>query len=340
MKIPMKSAFKAGLLTSSLVALAIAMPHSPSASASPQQDDAAARAAEPPAQPGKLTLLAAQGDDVSGHLQTASGGLSFQTRSLSRGQTAVRGASPERVQLRLEVNGAVLDHDIDYAAGTLTIRTPTPVVIDQNDREVLKSLQAELGRNLAMQGSVRSLPKSQDLLWRLSEMYSEIPLGYNIGKEWVIRRTEAKPIMPAANATAPANAFELLRPGNGVSAQGDVVIAACDERSGGSFINLHSIVDVCLQNVVYYRSSAHDFCPTHGYQSKTVGYGCGSSSCNGRCGAGCGVGDGLGAWYQDCLDHDVCNRDHNSQLCACGDEWTEAADDYAFGAISCYTTCH
>lgn len=338
MKSPSKSILKAGAVVALLAVAATGTTQfAPQASAAPQHQSAPAAEVAP--LPGTFQVRATQGDDIAGTLETAAGGLSFQSRSLIAGRVATKGASPERVQMRLEINGAVLDHEIDYAAGTLTVRAPVPVVIDQSDRDVLKSFQAELGRSLAMQGSVRSLPKSQDLLWRLSEMYSEVPLGYNIGKEWVIRRSDAKPITPSASGAALAADTGMLPPRND-GRLGEVVIAACDERGGDSFTNLHAIADVCLQNVVYYRSSSHDYCPTHGYQSKTVGYGCGSSSCNGRCGAGCGVADGLGAWYQDCLDHDVCNRDHNSQLGACGDEFTEAADDYAFGAISCYTTCH
>ncbi len=55
----------------------------------------------------------------------------------------------------------------------------------------------------------------------------------------------------------------------------------------------------------------------------------GDYSCMGRCGVGCGSYD----WTQDCLEHDACSRhyystdgigDHN-----CGDEYKNAADDYA-----------
>lgn len=282
--------------------------------------------------------LADGSDDIAGSLQTPSGVLSFQTRSLSANGIAAKGSAPQHVQIRLEVNGAVIDHDIDYAAGTVTVRTAERVVIDENDRSVLRSFQNELGRSLSQQGGFERLPKSQDFLWRLAEMYSEVPLGKTFAAEWVIRRSDAQPIaQPIRNAPGPDALLPGMQPQTG---QPQVVALACNEQSGGSFINLHSIADVCKKSPVRYRSSAHDYCPAHGYTSKTVAYGCGASSCAGRCGAGCGVADGLGAWYQDCLDHDVCNRDHGSQLGACGDEWTEAADDYAFGAISCYTTCH
>lgn len=294
-------------------------------------------AREPIVEAGPLRAapLAVGSDDIAGSLQTPSGALSFQTRSLSAGSLVAKGTTPQHVQVRLEVNGAVIDHDIDYAAGTMTVRTTERVVVDESDRAVLRSFHAELGRSLTQQGGFQRLPKSQDMLWRLAEMYSEVPLGKAFAAEWVIRRSDAQPLAPPTQNAPAASAWTPAQ-----SSQPLVAAVACNEQGGGSFINLHSIVDVCRSGQVFYRASAHDYCPSHGYTSKSVAYGCGASDCPGRCGAGCGVGDGLGAWYQDCLDHDICNRDHNSQLGACGDEWTEAADDYAFGAISCYTTCH
>ncbi len=298
-----------------------------------------ATAAEAPAQPGQMKVLPVTGDDVAGTLATASGALSFRTASLAAGKAAAQGVSPDRVTVRLEVNGAVIDHDLDYVAGTMTVRTAERVTIDEQDRAVLRSFQIELGRTLPTLANGQRVPKSHDVLWRLAEMYSEVPLGRTFAPEWVVKRSNAMPLAPQAGGFDRETG--VLLPGAPIlNRQPIMAAAACNEQSGGSFTNLHAIVDVCDDDRVFYRSSSHDYCPTHGYSSKSVAYGCGASSCPGRCGAGCGVGDGLGAWYQDCLDHDICNRDHDSQLGACGDEWTEAADDYAFGAISCYTTCH
>lgn len=63
-----------------------------------------------------------------------------------------------------------------------------------------------------------------------------------------------------------------------------------------------------------------------------------SNDCLGRCGSGCGSFFSLAsAWTKDCLDHDQCGRqlggstnpfDNN-----CGDEYSDAADDYLFGVI-------
>lgn len=326
------------LASACLCLLAVASARSDLATAADAAPAPQAAIDERPALPGKIGIAAVGNDDIAGTVQTAVGALSFRTQSLTAtGQRAIAGATPARVSVRLEINGAVLDHDMDYAAGTLTVRAVERVVVAENDRDVLRSFRDALGRELSMRGDMRAMAKSQDLLWRLAEMYSEVPLGRAFEGDWVIRRSSVVPIAPQAN---PASTVSGTNPLAAPRPQGEIVIAACSDQGGNSFTNLHAIVDVCDNDRVFYRSSAHDYCPTHGYTSKTVAYGCGASSCPGRCGAGCGVADGLGAWYQDCLDHDICNRDHNSQLGGCGDEWTEAADDYALGAISCYTTCH
>ena len=315
--------------------LAFSSVRSESAVAASAVTDPQTNANERPTLPGTIGIAAAGNDDLAGTLQTAVGAMSFRTQSLTEsGRRAFVGATPARVSIRLEINGGILDHEMDYAAGTMTVRAVERVVIADNDREVLRSFRDALGRELSTRGDMRSMPKSHDFLWRLAEMYSEVPLGRVFEGDWIVRRDNIVPISPQGQPTSNDNPLTAPRP------QGDIVIAACAGQGGNSFTNLHAIVDVCDNDRVFYRSSAHDYCPTHGYASRTVAYGCGASSCPGRCGSGCGAADGLGAWYQDCLDHDICNRDHNSQLGGCGDEWTEAADDYALGAISCYTTCH
>lgn len=331
-----RSIFVAGACASLLVLGALQ--GRDAAASSPLTDPA--YAPEVPAEPGQLRMRATAAkavtsDDIAGDMRTPSGALSFQTTSLSAGKAAGAGVAPERVRVRLEVNGALIDHEIDYASGTMTVRTVERVVIDEADRAVLRTFQNELGRALSDQGDMQRMPKSKDFLWRLAEMYSEVPLGRKFAPEWVVRRDDATKIEPSAPALPEPRLPFARDTGKGL----EVVAAACAERSGGGFTNLRDIANVCDDDVAFTRSSSHDYCPAHGYSAKSVRYGCSASSCAGRCGAGCGVADGVGAWYQDCLDHDVCNRDHNSQLGACGDEFNEAADDYAFGAISCYTTC-
>lgn len=62
-----------------------------------------------------------------------------------------------------------------------------------------------------------------------------------------------------------------------------------------------------------------------------------TGQCMGRCGGACG-GWAPSAWAKDCLDHDICIVDQDgsnnfSNDTNCGDEFNQAADDYAFGVI-------
>lgn len=62
------------------------------------------------------------------------------------------------------------------------------------------------------------------------------------------------------------------------------------------------------------------------------------NDCLGRCGSGCGSWFSLAsAWTKDCLDHDQCGRQLGGSTnpfdSNCGDEYSDAADDYLFGVI-------
>jgi hypothetical protein len=279
--------------------------------------------------------------DIAGSMSSPSGAMSFHTSSFKAGIPTRAGVLPDRVVARLEVNGAVITHEMNYSNNTITIRTDVPVTIDQSDRNVLKTFQSELGRGIQASGGLDNRSKAQELLWRLSEMYSEIPLGMKLPPVRVIRKddkgTDNAMVLPTTGAPA-TNPLGIQ-----VQPTADNLLTAassCVEKDGGGFIDLHARADVCDNDRVLYRSTEHDYCPAHGYISSNVAYGCGSDSCAGRCGSGCGL-DGRGAWYKDCLDHDICNRAHGSQLGGCGDEWIEAAEDYLYGAISCtFLGCH
>lgn len=83
---------------------------------------------------------------------------------------------------------------------------------------------------------------------------------------------------------------------------------------------LHAIVDVCDNDRVFYRSSSTQ--PAE--RSLMV-----AASSARAAAAWLRRGRRSRRVVSGLPDHDICNRDHNSQLRGCGDEWTEAADDYA-----------
>lgn len=59
--------------------------------------------------------------------------------------------------------------------------------------------------------------------------------------------------------------------------------------------------------------------------------------CMGRCGGGCGSWWKASSWTKDCMDHDQCGAANNSSGGTfdsnCGDEFDEAADDWAWGVM-------
>lgn len=73
-------------------------------------------------------------------------------------------------------------------------------------------------------------------------------------------------------------------------------------------------------------------------RNRKAGYdGGGSYDCMGRCGASCGSFWIPSAWTLDCFEHDQCSLELNASGGAsdpsCGDEFTEAADDYIWGVL-------
>ena len=66
-------------------------------------------------------------------------------------------------------------------------------------------------------------------------------------------------------------------------------------------------------------------------KSKTVPVGFKKSDCYGRCGAGCGQSK---QYTQECLNHDICNRETGENLGVCSDEFWAASDGW-FNAPNC-----
>ncbi|MEO6064166.1 MAG: hypothetical protein ABIP49_00100 [Lysobacterales bacterium] len=274
--------------------------------------------AEQLAESGQITLSSAKrtSDDVSGTLTSPSGVMSFQTASSTSGISTAKGATPTRVEVILEVNGAVLHHVVDDANGTVTISTAETVTLGKRDVNILKTFQQEFARAALTAETFYSMPRATEMLWRLSEMYSEAPVGITLARVNVINLKPDPEQQADFDGAVPSQA------------------KACGQ-SGGGFIDLHDQGNVCDKGHLW-RSEAHDYCPQHGYITNShQDFGCATSGCYGRCGSGCGPLNGQGAWQKDCLDHDVCNRTHGEQFGGCGDEWNEAADDYLNGTIHC-----
>ena len=93
----------------------------------------------------------------------------------------------------------------------------------------------------------------------------------------------------------------------------------------------------CIRRGSYVNAEYDD---SRGRQSDRVRVGSKARSgygCMGRCGADCGRWWIPSSWTKDCMDHDQCSNVNNSSGGSsdrnCGDEFNEAADDWAFGVI-------
>lgn len=272
--------------------------------------------------------------DVGGRLTTSAGVLEFTTVSRKGLKSAAVGETPDTVIVNLEVNGAEIRHSFDYETGAVTITTDNGVLLGQKEVALFASFQPAIAQHLDLM-SLKSLSTAQEAPWRLSEMYSEAPLDYMLGKSWVIERTE-----PQTEANPIDSLFD-VEPATGMEFVGGLA-QRCAGESHNTFVDLRKGHDVCRNDLSFKKNAGHDYCQgpgaLHGYIVTSQKYGCSSSKCYGRCGAGCGPG-GRGACMHDCLRHDICNRSHTGK--GCNDEWVEAADDYLNGAIHCaFRGCH
>lgn len=270
----------------------------------------------------RLSAQKADSDDVAGSVWSKSGAMSFRTLSTTHDKATARGSKPDRVEATLEVNGIAIKHVFDSLQNNVVISTPESVKLEKADVEVLKTFQQEFAKSRLTAENFASMPRATEVVWRLSEMYSEAPYGVSLPKLRVVAFDRD----PEQNADIDG----LFGIGSAAKACG---------ASGGGFIDLHDQGNVCDKGHLW-RSEAHDYCtgPGANHTMKTVAhqdFGCATNGCYGRCGGGCGVLNGQGAWQKDCLDHDVCNRTHGQQFSGCGDEWNEAADDYLNGEIHC-----
>lgn len=322
---------RAFLLALTLLATTFAVGPASAASAASGHDaldgDAHEAVEEIAIEPGVIRIASTRksGDDLSGTLTTPSGAMSFRTVGTTSGKATAAGVSPDRLEVTLEVNGALIRHVFDDAQRTVKITTQDEVALKEADVKVLITFQQEFARALLTEKNFTSMPRATEMLWRLSEMYSEAPFGITLPRQRVIDLA----IDPERYTDVDGLASVDLR---------GSLTKACGQ-GGNGFIDLHDQGNVC-DNGHLWRSEAHDYCSGpgshHGYQTVShYDFGCGSTSCAGRCGGGCGALNGQGAWQKDCLDHDRCNRTHGQQFEGCGDEWNEAADDYLNGEIHC-----
>ncbi|MEL7147033.1 MAG: hypothetical protein AAFO69_11740 [Bacteroidota bacterium] len=93
----------------------------------------------------------------------------------------------------------------------------------------------------------------------------------------------------------------------------------------------------CIRKGTYVNAEYDDSRGTRSDRVKVGSKARNGYGCMGRCGADCGRWWIPSAWTKDCMDHDQCSNVNNSSGGSsdrnCGDEFNEAADDWAFGVI-------
>jgi hypothetical protein len=258
--------------------------------------------------------------DVAGWYANAGSVVQFRAENWNGDARSVPGATPDKVVVTLEVNGAAIEHRFDYTLLTVAI-DGRGAKLEADDVAVLGSFYPMLEKALyeSLQGQERNptLPRAQDALFRVATMYSEAPVGAVIGQRTLTTPKETPAAPESRRSLVPSHASAPTAAHAGEACQVD----------GGSGVT--PLSNPC--SALRYRDTYHD--ANHCYWSTNEAYGENQSSCQGRCGAGCGLfGSGTGAWTVDCHDHDMCETYHDAD---CGDEWNEAADDYLLGAIRC-----
>jgi len=130
--------------------------------------------------------------DIDGQYTSAGSVVLFHVESWTADTPSAVGAIPDKVTVRLEVNGVPIDHEFDYATQTVTI-DGYGTTLYANDVQVLRSfypmLEKQLYEFVMAEKNVAArdvrLPRAQDALHRLATMYSEAPVGVTLGQRTV-----------------------------------------------------------------------------------------------------------------------------------------------------------
>jgi hypothetical protein len=210
-------------------------------------------------------------------------------------------------------------------------------VLTEVSRQAIARLEMEL--QAVMQQP--SVSRHEEWAFRLATLWSEAPLGVPLESRRIYRDSvEDRPgreldKSPAARGEGRNVTATATKPS---------CPAGCNVNGGEGIKYLRgSSKDSGCQSATY--ATQHDACVIstgkgHCYTTYYVTAGCNrNSGCPGRCGAGCGL-NGFGVYSKDCLDHDYCVGHDGASACCegdakCGDEFTEAEDDYLFGTFNC-----
>ncbi|MEE9293446.1 MAG: hypothetical protein V3W34_00570 [Phycisphaerae bacterium] len=257
------------------------------------------------------------------------------TRDALRISFTSRLVTPTRVVLQVQLDGAVLDAEVDLAHET--------AILDGHGHalsvEQIKAIQA-VGNDLEryLDPDRRKPLRHEDMLYRVLSFYTMVPPGIPLERLEVSAAVST--CFPADTSGAGGicgGGAEDLLDCNGID--------SCLDDNNDGICYLETACD-CAYYDVWHDSLGHCFC------REIQGAGADlDSGCIGRGGAGCDGGlifgldcdlagsNGEGIYTIDFVEHDRCCGLHDSEgICdniACFDEAVDALDDCLFGERNC-----
>ena len=273
----------------------------------------------------ELQISTNTGDEVTGSFARGAGIVEFEAHR----------TSAVSANVTILVNGKKVTASRDLKAGTATWSGAGAAMLPE-DREVLLALTTALNQQWLepTRDQNGTIGGHRDLVLRMTMLLAEAPLGMPLDPRAVPRPVERTGASERSVVTAgvdPADA----------SCLADVIAttdAGSDERREA--VILCQYAD---DNGIWYmtcdtgyRELCHD-ASTHCWFCEWVHSGPASADCMGECGPGCW---GLNIYSVDCGDHDQCGRVHGGSYdpwdVNCGDEYSEASDDFIWGWPNCF----
>ena len=271
----------------------------------------------------ELQISTNTGDEVTGSFARGASIVEFESHRTSAVSASVS----------ILVNGKKVTASRDLKAGTATWSGAGAVMLP-DDREVLLGLTTAL--NLEWLEPTRdqkgTLGGHRDMVLRMVMLLAEAPLGMPLDAQVTPRPVERTlERTPEMIGVEPAD----------LPCVSDVIAttdAGSDERRE-AVIQCQAADDNGIWYMTCdtgYRAICHD-ATTHCWGCEWVHSGPASFECMGECGPGCW---GLNIYSVDCGDHDQCGRVHGGSYdpwdANCGDEYSEASDDFIWGWPNCF----
>lgn len=300
----------------------------------PSEIDAAQIETEDSAFRSVPVTLIDNGAELKADFMAPSGWLYFTSTTKATGEVAV--------STTVSIDGLITRLEAVVAADRQSVVwTGNGGSLTKASRDAIRRLLVELEPMLQN----RVLLPHQDWAFRLTNLWSEVPLYLPLAKPRTIRASlDNRSVAGRGEPTFQPQELAVIQELEEWNATTATCASGCNVSGGDGKTYLRGSCTDCACALGTY-STKHDACVVatgigHCYNSFSVQGGCSrTKNCVGRCGPGCGVTGG-GPYTKDCLEHDHCvGHDSAAACCAddpkCGDEFFEAEDDFLFGVFNC-----